>query len=105
MTQARERLRIDVQQERSWFGGPLESPLTGAVWEGRSLKRCSRECACEGFFHGTYIPLCPFRRHAVSGKERGELEAERRGYAIPRGSFAEEGHFGAHLPRHPEDTL
>jgi len=107
LTAPRNRLRIDVLHERSWWGGPLTTP-SGRDWTGRSLKQCAvPDCPCDGMSWGTYIPLCPFRRHAVSGTQRGELEAERRGYAIPHalyGFMDTMHHFGEHLPRHPDDT-
>ena len=74
-TLPRERLKVDILQEQSWFGGPLTSE-DGRVWAGRRLSKCKRdECPCDGLFYGKYVPLCPFRLHAVpwtmvSGRER-----------------------------------
>jgi len=102
----RERLRIDVPRARwcGWFGGPATTD-SGRDWTGRSLRTCAvPDCPCDGMSWGTYIPLCPFRRHGVSGEERGELEAQRRGYAIPHSFMMQVGHFGEHLPRHPDES-
>ena len=92
-----ERYQPDRNPLREW-PGPKDNR-----YAGRSLKRCPMECPChdsESFLvgWGRYVPLCPFRRHGVSGRARGELEAERRGYAIEWGG----GLFGAHLPPPPE---
>lgn len=70
------------------------------VHAGRNLKP-SKCCVCGRPDPipclGRYVPMCPARRHAVSGKMRGDLVAEQRGHAIENGwSFV-----GTHLPTPP----
>ena len=70
------------------------------VWDrpfqlGRHTGACRCSKYCESY--GRYVPLCPDSRHGVSGKRRGDLVAERRGYAMSDGS----SWYGSWLPPHP----
>ena len=112
LPQLRQRYQHN-RDPRPFCSGPKQNEKGLYTFSGRSLKQCPIECPCWAMTHdsvdvdlpagwGRYIPTCPFRPHGVSGRARGEHEAERRGHAIQWGPCANQL-FGAHLPPPPPE--
>ena len=72
----RERLRRYVHDPTEW----PSSNSVDAGHRGRRLLCVSLHCECDSI--GRYVPTCPFRLNAATGKCRGDEVANARGYAL-----------------------
>lgn len=79
---ARERPRV-FREARLWPSAACILPSGESRGSGgRHMKRCDHVASCLCETYGTYVPTCPWRRNAASGKLRGEELAWARGHAF-----------------------
>jgi hypothetical protein len=74
----RERLRQYVHDPTEW---PSSNSIDAGS-RGRRLLCVGEGCECVSI--GRYVPTCPFRLNAATGKRRGNAVANARGHALYR---------------------